>query len=157
MWDMALDYRGRDNDDTYKPWRPNTEAAVTLVSAYMGEASTVELEEEKMRLYQKVVDVYSGVLNDIENEKGFHYIDAGSFQQNQRGMLNVLQAVVSLEGLLNEDDDESEDCQSYQEQLRNIAREIATLECLRAKNPFPITDPNALRALSKAKSWISMN
>ena len=79
-------------------WTPQIETFSTLASALLWRASDPFLDSfSRSGLYQQVVTMYERILSgEVDEELGMHRIDAEQLLDNQRAMLRILQAIVSL-------------------------------------------------------------
>jgi len=136
VWSLALSYKAADEeiDDSYQyiKWVPNVESFVTLIKAYMSQASDQSIEEVRCNFYDRVIDAYLDVIEQKE-EKGFHKINIQMLHENKRGMSMVLKAAQFLLEYNFSSEDESEDSLMYEHKIREIVREVKELDCLSRK------------------------
>jgi pentatricopeptide repeat protein len=144
FWKQGLSYRSKrvKVDEPLLQWRPSIESFSTLISAHLQEAVNSD-PDTKIRLYEQVLGLYEGVLLG-RKELGVNRIDPNSLLDNQRAMLTILQAIVSLDELLILSDRHKE--------LGGMAKSILALECLQNVQMHQL-GWNAAQVYQRARSW----
>lgn len=155
IWDEALEYRGRgDSSSTMEYcWFPDADAFEALMSSYVRSADSTSASRVKKRvLYQKAVLAYEDVRGSIYLEQ--------MLREHRRAMLVVLRACVSLvlmgtnENYVEGDDmarqRQEEEAAAKAERAKEIATEIASLDCLQDTRT---RDTRSMEALRVARRW----
>ena len=153
-WDKALSYRAKGRNEDYVPWRPNALAFEALADAYMREAAQAPSHSERLQLYAKVVSIYEDVLFS-EDERCMSDVDVFELHENQRVMLMVLRAAVSLElARTDENMDGLPEVDGTRSRgTKDLARDIVTLESLQQQLSPNVCDAKSMKALALAKVW----
>lgn len=159
VWRQALSHRRsqrRIDDQVSTQWIPSVDSFVALISVYMRAAETTTTGDgDTQLLYRRVVQLYHDVLMS-HDDMGMNRIDLILLHKNQRAMMVVLHAIVSLEYSLR--NDVAGD--GTRRGLRSTARSILELDCflddrLHAVPPSTRWGSSARRALQTARSWAS--
>jgi pentatricopeptide repeat protein len=154
IWKQALDYNveGQGERYSHKKWMPDIDAFDALITSYLRHASTSNIDE-KRALYERCITTYLDVIGKRSNDKKLHHIDSAMLQESTRSMLLVLMASVSLEEILFQSHDMSEERMFDQQKVRRIAKYITRLGCLQGRLPKSLIDLNPVDSFRKARSW----
>ena len=129
VWNNALTYK---NEDTVG-WIPNVDSFVLLLASYALQASEESILELKSSLYGKIIDAYLCVLKG-DTHKGFNNVDINVLKENRRGMSIILKAIdFQVKHDFAENEDDSEDCNMYENTLIKLFEEIRQLACFQYK------------------------
>lgn len=157
-WADALAYRGREDD--HVPWRPNTLAVEALADAYMREATAAPSHKERLGLYGKIVSLYEdvqlGEVDPVVNGRGLSSVDVIELQENQRAMLMVLRAAVTIalaEDLAGQKGGNGGEGMLRGGTAKSLAVRIVTMDSLQNKLPSNACDSKTLKAFGLAKDW----
>jgi len=147
-WDDALSYESRSRNEDYVPWKPNALAFEALADAYMREAALAPSHSEKLQLYAKIVSMYEDVLG------GMSEVDIFELHENQRAMLMVLRAAVSLELAHDRNAFDSAEVDTTRSRsTKELATDIVSLESLQQQLSPTFADAKTMKALALAKVW----
>ena len=168
FWQMALTYEHAFDDQEQDKWKPGLEEFDALILSFVRDAMDITSPKtniEKSRLFLKVIEKYLRILKpnkDDDDHLQLVNVDIEHVHQNQRIMSNVLNAIISLDDLMNQSD--LNDAQTNggttaaisSKKLRQLGKTISELKCFDgAMNHLPsnMNDPNTQDSLKKARKW----
>ncbi len=145
VWNTGTTYREKrsSNSRDVSNWTPNMADVELLMSVYVAETKSLSDHKKRILLHQKIIQLYEDI---VHKRKINNIID--EFLENQKLMLIAVRACVSFVTSA------SKDLKEETQRAKDIACEIAGLECLQGKISSSVCDVKTIKALQLAQTWL---